>query len=172
MKVFKGEFHMDIHNNWNDIKHLFKAAFNASSHFSMATVSENGEPHITPIGSLILGKPGHAFYFEKFPRHLPDNLKHNRRVCVMAVNSSKWFWLKSLMAGRFATLPAIRLHGKAGDLRKATDKEVSLWQKRVKSARFTKGHALMWRSMGKVRDIEFTQLEPVHIGEMTRGTWA
>jgi len=163
---------MELIANWAEIKSLFKESFKSSFHFAIATVTENGEPHVTPIGSLILGKPGHGYYFEKFPRHLPHNLGSNRQICVLAVNSSKWFWLKSLLRGEFKTLPAVRLHGVVGDLREATDTEIALWQKRVKSVSFSKGHALMWRNMSRVRDIEFTQVEPVRIGKMTSGIHA
>ena len=162
---------MDLIANWRNIKILFKKSFKSSFHFAIATVTENGEPHVTPIGSLILGKPGHGFYFEKFTQHLPRNYGSNKQICVLAVNSSRWFWLKSLVGGRFTSPPAVRLHGVVGDLREATDTEIALWQKRVKHVSFSKGHAMMWRSMSMVRDIEFTRIEPVHIGEMTRGTW-
>ncbi len=162
---------MDLNNNWNDVKSLFRASFKSSFHFSIATVTANGEPHVTPIGSLILGEPGHGFYFEKFTQQLPRNFEGNRKVCVLAVNSSRWFWLKSLTGGRFTTPPAVRLHGLAGDLREATDIEIAIWQNRVKRVSFTKGHAMMWRSMSMVRDIEFNRIEPVHIGEMTRDSW-
>ena len=162
---------MDLITNWDEVKILFKGSFRSSFHFAVATVTENGEPHVTPIGSLILGKPGHGFYFEKFPRHLPQNLGNNRQVCVLAVNSSKWFWFKSLVKGRFASPPAVRLRGVVGHLREATDAEISLWQKRVKSIVFSKGHAIIWRDMSMVRDIVFTEIEPVRIGAMTRNTW-
>ena len=162
---------MDIHDNWPTVKRLFKDAFRSSFHFSIATVSADGGPHVTPIGSLILGKPGHGFYFEKFPQALPRNLKGGSQVCVLAVNSSKRFWLRSLVGGKFTRPPAVRLHGIAGDLREATDTEVALWRKRVHRTRFTKGHALIWRDMSMVREIEFTRIEPVLVGEMTGDSW-
>ncbi len=161
---------MDLIADWKEIKILFKESFSSSFHYAIATVGENGAPHVTPIGSLILSKPGQGFYFEKFPKRLPRNLKINQQVCVLAVNSSRWFWLKSLVRGKFTHPPAIRLHGKTGELREATDKEIALWQNRVKLTRFSKGHTLIWRDMSKVRDIKFTRVEPVHIGEMTRST--
>ena len=160
---------MELLADWKEINCLFKDSFSSSFHFAIATVAENGEPHVTPIGSLILGEPGHGLYFEKFPKGLPSNLATNQQVCVLAVNSSRWFWLRSLVRGKFASFPAIRLHGNAGELRNATDKEIMLWQKRVTLARFSKGHALMWRDMSRVRDIEFTRAEPVHLGQMTSG---
>ncbi|MCB1792516.1 MAG: pyridoxamine 5'-phosphate oxidase family protein, partial [Gammaproteobacteria bacterium] len=84
---------MDLHENWPQIRHLFSDAFRSSLHYAIATVGENGEPHVTPIGSLVLGRPGSAFYFEKFTRRMPRNLADGSRVCVLAVNSSRWFWI-------------------------------------------------------------------------------
>lgn len=162
---------MDIHDNWHEVKNVFRESFKSSFHCAIATVGENGEPHVTPIGSLILGRPGFGFYFEKFPKNLPRNLGVNSRVCVLAVNSARWFWLKSLIGGRFSNPPAVRLHGVAGELRKATEHETKLWQKRTMRVSFSKGHALMWRDMSMVREIQFTRVEPVHLGEMTHGLW-
>ena len=162
---------MDLTSNWKQVKSLFKATFKSSFHFSIASVTENGEPHVIPIGSLILGEPGHGIYFEEFPRHLPRNLGSNKKVCVLAVNSSKWFWFKSLLKGSFKTPPAVRLHGVVGELRQASELEIRLWNNRVKSVRFTRGHKIMWRNMAMLRDIEFNKIEPVDIGEMTKGAW-
>ena len=69
---------------------------------------------MTPIGSLILGMPGQEFYFEKFPQHLPQNLEINKQVCILVVNSSRWFWFLSLVAGKFSRPSAVRLRGVAG----------------------------------------------------------
>jgi len=158
---------MDVNANWDEIRHLFRDSFSSSFHFSIATVSKSGEPHVTPIGSLILGEPGRGIYFERFPKGLPRNLEHKQQVCVLAVNSGRWFWLRSLIRGRFARPPAIRLYGVVGERRDATDREIALWQKRVKRVRWTRGHALIWKGMSKVRDITFTGVEPVRIGPMT-----
>ena len=163
---------MDLISNWNEVKNIFKKSLASSFHFSIASVNESGEPHVTPIGSLILGSPAQGIYFEKFTKNLPQNYTNNKNICILAVNSSKWFWLKSLMVGRFKNPPAVRLHGIVGDLREATEKEVALWNKRVKIFSFSKGHALIWRDMSMVRDIEFTKIEPVHFGGMTRNSWS
>ncbi len=163
---------MGIITNWKEVKNLFEKSLESSFHCALATVTEKGEPHVAPIGSLILGKPGHGFYFEKFPQQLPRNLESNKKVCVLAVNSSKWFWLKSLINGKFTSPSAVRLYGIVGDLRKATDTEIELWKKRVKIVSFSKGHAILWRDMSMVRDIEFTRIEPVHTGKMSCDTWS
>ncbi len=162
---------MNVSEHWQEVKVLFKKSFKSSFHYAIATVNEDGKPHVTPIGSLILGKPGFGFYFEEFPSQLPCNFKINKHVCVLAVNSSKWFWIKSLVSGRFSSPPAVRLHGTAGVLREATEKEISFWQNRVKRVSFSKGHAMMWANMKMVRELEFTGIEPVHLGEMTRDNW-
>ncbi len=120
---------MQLKENWMDIKRLFGQAFKSSFHYALATVNENGEPHVTPIGSLILFDPGHGYYFEEFPRQLPLNLRQNKQVCVLAVNSSRWFWVKSLFGSRFASLPAIRLYGTVGEAREATENEVESWRR-------------------------------------------
>ncbi|MEJ2456230.1 MAG: pyridoxamine 5'-phosphate oxidase family protein [Candidatus Thiodiazotropha sp.] len=159
----------DIVQHWPVIKRLFRDALATSTHYAIASVSPNGEPHVTPIGSLILDRPGYGYYFEAFARQLPKNLEHNRQVCVLAVNSSRWYWLKSLLGGRFASPPALRLLGTAGELRPATDAEIARWQRRVRSARHTRGHKLIWRDMNMVREIEFQRIEPVRIGPMTAG---
>ena len=158
---------MDINADWHEIKRLFRQSFASSFHYAIATVDQDGEPHVTPIGSLILGSPGQGVYFEEFPSRLPNNLTKNPKFCVLAVNSGRWFWLSSLIRGKFGSMPAVRLHGEAGKVRAATDEEIALWQRRVRSVRFTRGHAKIWRNMRVVRDIRFTRIEPVHIGEMT-----
>ncbi len=162
---------MEIKTNWPEIKRIFKRSFRSSLHYAIATVGENGEPHITPIGSLILGKPGQGIYFEEFPHKLPRNLQTNQTVCVLAVDSGISFWLRSLLGGKFVSPPGIRLYGIAGELREATEKEIELWQRRVRRVRFTKGHTMMWKKMRMVREITFTRAEPVQMGEMTKGLW-
>ena len=162
---------MEINGNWPLIKDVFNSAFKSSFHFAIATVSADGEPHVTPIGSLILRAPGEAIYFEAFTQRLPAHIRHNDRVCVMAVNSSWWFWIKSLLIGRFSKPPSLRLYGHVGEARAASEVELALWRRRVGKLRGTRGHALMWQGMTKVREIHFTRMEAVHIGEMTRRLW-
>ena len=162
---------MDLYENWQEIKQLFRSSFKSSFHFAVSTITDNGEPHVTPIGSLILGEPGEGVYFEKFTKQLPKNIRLSNRVCVLAVNSSMLFWIKSLLKGRYEIPPAVRLYGEAKELRPATEQEVALWRKRVRSVSFTKGHKLMWSSMNMVREIKFDRVEPVNIGRMTYGNW-
>ena len=162
---------MLLKENWKVIKRLFNRSFNSSFHYALASVNEHGEPHVTPIGSLMLHEPGHGVYFEEFTRQLTRNFQHNKEVCVLAVNSSRWFWIKSLFNGRFASPPAIRLYGTVGKVREATEKEISLWRHRVRWTRISKGYTLMWKNMKMVRDINFSRVEPVNMGTMTQDAW-
>ncbi|WP_152088161.1 pyridoxamine 5'-phosphate oxidase family protein [Pseudoalteromonas sp. A25] len=163
---------MITQQQWQETKQLCKATLRSSLHFSVASVDGHGLPHVTPIGSLILGQlaggQGHAYYFEKFTKDLPSNLQYCNTVSILAVNSSKWFWLKSLVKGQFYCPPAVRLIAEVGPLRKATEVERMRWQNRVKWLSFSKGHKLLWRSMSHVRDLTIIDIKPVNIGKMTQ----
>jgi hypothetical protein len=162
---------MKLEASWPHIRRLFTQAFQSSLHYSMASVTPDGMPHVTPVGSLLLREPGHAIYFEEFTQRMPLNFRDNQHVCVLAVRSGLWFWVMSLLRGAFRSPPAIRLHGTAGASRAATAEEIGLWQRRVGRLRFTRGHRLMWANMRTVRDIHFTRVEGVYLGEMTRECW-
>lgn len=162
---------MKLEANWKEIRRLFGQAFGSSLHYSMATVTPEGMPHVTPVGSLILSESGRAIYFEEFTRRMPLNFRDNQNVCVLAVRSGLFFWLWSLLRGGFRTPPAIRLHGTVGAPRAATSDEIRRWHRRVGRFRFTRGYRMMWENMRTVRDVYFTRAEGIHIGEMTRDCW-
>ena len=162
---------MEIGNHWETIRAVFEEAYKSCVHFAVATVNEDGSPHVTPIGALILRDNQTGFYFEENPKKMSLNLKHNPRVCILAVNADKLFWGKSLLEGKFASPPAARLSGTAGELRKATPEEIALWQEKIALAKGTKGYQLLWDHFSKVRDITFDSFEPVDVREMTSGLW-
>lgn len=159
---------MELAQDWKKIKDNFKRYGTSSLHYSMATIKPDGSPWVTPIGSLMLNKDCTATYFEIFTKAMPINLDTDQRVVVMGVNSGRWFWLKSIFLGRFRHPPAIRLIGKAGKRRRATDIEKERFAKLVKSVRFTAGYKKMWRRMEFVRDITFEDVVSVNIGGMYR----
>ena len=162
---------MEIGRHWKTIKMVFKESLNSSLHYAVATVNEDGSPHVTPIGALFLRDDTTGFYFDKFPVTMPRNLEQNRRICILAVNSNPSFWQKSLVAGKFDIPPAVRLMGFAGEKREATEEEIAKWQNHVQLARGTKGYDIMWKDMRMVRDIYFDSFEPVSCGEMTQDLW-
>lgn len=161
---------MDIQTSWPELVTLVNQGLRTNRYISLATVNPDGTPHITPIGSLMLKENCQGYFWEEFPRNMPRNLDLNPSICIMAVNTGKWFWLKSLFQGSFKTWPGIRLYGTAGPKRPGTPEELSRWRNRVKSAKTTKGYKLMWEKGQWVRDLYFKRFEPVLIGPMTRGT--
>jgi hypothetical protein len=146
------------------IKSLFaKAMFT-----SVATVTEEGMPHVSPIGSVFLINKDKGFYFEKFTKNVPKNTEHTPYATLMSVNVSKWFWLKSLLKGQFKTPPAIRLLVKLGELRQESDQEASVFKRKVSIFKWTKGYDLMWKEMAMIREFEIIDYKPVFIGKMTK----
>ncbi len=162
---------MDIGNNWDKIKKVFEDANTNTNYHAIATVNEDGSPHITPIGSLFLRDDKTGFYLEELPVTMTRNFETDKRVCVMAINSDKTFWGMSLLRGKFKTPPGVRLMGTVKERRVATDDETAMWKKRVKKARRLKGYEILWSKMGHVREIEFDSFEPVHCSSMTDGLW-
>ncbi len=160
---------MDIKNHWPELVTLVNQGLKTNRYVSLATINPDGTPHITPIGSLMLKENCQAYFWEEFPRNLPRNLKENQAVCIMAVNGSKWFWLKSLIKGSFKTWPGIRLYGTAGPKRIGTPEELTRWRNRVKNAKSLKGYKLLWEHGQWVRDLYFDRFEPVGAGQMTQG---
>jgi pyridoxine/pyridoxamine 5'-phosphate oxidase len=160
---------MEIGKHWETIRNIFDEAFKSCAHFAVATVNEDGSPHVTPIGALILRDDRTGFYFDEYPSRMPENLKRNPRVSILAVNADKIFWAQSLLEGRFTIPPAVRLAGTVGELRDATSEEKEAWHKRIAIAKDLKGYQIMWERMGRVRDIRFDSFEPVDLGQMTSG---
>lgn len=155
---------MDMINHWTEIKALFNESFSTSFHFAVATVNSQGEANVTPVGSILLGEPGKGIYFEKMTKGLAKSFEDNQQICVLAVNSSSWYWLKSLFGGRFNTPTAVRLFGNTGELRPATELEIARLQKRVSKQGVNQTQVISWLKTHMVRDIHFTRLEPVQMG--------
>ena len=99
---------MEIGDHWNEIQKIFDDAYKSCFHFAVATVKPDGSPHVTPIGGLFLRDDKTGFYFEEFPSRLPENLKQNPRVCVLAINADKLLWGRALMDGKFPSPPGVR----------------------------------------------------------------
>ncbi len=159
---------MDLIENWSAIRKHFSQSFGSSLHVSIASVDADNTPTVTPVGTVFLNKDQTGFYFEKFIATLPKHAGHNNAICILAVNSSKLFWLKSLFKARFDTYPAYRLYGKLGERREATEAEIRALKKRLKTTRRLKGHKYLWGAMNEVREINFHKGEKINIGKMTQ----
>ncbi len=162
---------MDIQEHWPEIKSVFQNAQTTSRHCAIATVNEDGSPHITPIGSLFLRDNCTGYFFEEYSQKMADNFKSNNRICILAINSGIRYWYQSIFLGRFPSPPGVRLNGTVGQRRKGTEEEIASFQKRVRFARNLKGYKLIWKNMKHVREISFHSFEPVTASKMTRHLW-
>lgn len=158
---------MDLNSNWDKIRLHFNKSFRSNFHVSIASVTSDNIPTVTPIGSLFLNNDQTGFYFEKYPTKIPMYSKINKKICVLAVNSNRWFWINSLFKGRFSTYPGIKLYGILGEKRKATEIDIKRLNRRMKMTKGMKGHKYLWGSMTMVREITFTKAEQINLGEMT-----
>ena len=158
---------MDIKTNWNSIRMHFSKSFRSSLHVSIASVDVENNPTITPIGSLFLNDNQKGFYFEKFPSKLPIHAEQSKNICVLAVNSNRWFWIKSLFKIEFKKYPAVKLYGALGKRRKATEKETNRLARRMRLTNKLKGHTYLWSEMKIVRELSFTKAEKINLGKMT-----
>ena len=159
---------MDIISNWDKIKQHFNKSFRSNLHVSVASITSDNIPTVTPIGSLFLNNDQTGFYFEKYPVKLPMYSKINKKICVLAVNSNRWFWLNSLFRGKFKSYPGIKLYGELGEKRKATEIEIKRLNRRMKMTKGMKGHKYLWENMKMIRELNFTDVEIINLGEMTR----
>lgn len=158
---------MDIRTDWNLIRNHFSKSFGTSLHYSIASVDKYNNPTTTPIGSLFLNDDKTGFYFERYPSNLPKNYIYNKNICVLAVNSNRWFWLKSLYKNKFTANPAIKLYGTLGEKRLANDNEIRALKRRMRATKRLKGHKYLWDNMNMVRELVFTKAEKMNLGEMT-----
>lgn len=158
----------NIDKDWGKIKRHFSRCTSSNMHIVIASVNDKGEPTATPIGSLFLNDNQTGFYFEKYATKLNKNSETNKNVCLLAVNNSKRFWLKSLFKGSFDKYPGLKLYGELGEKRDATDREMRAFQRRVRYTRMLKGHRYLWKEMSMVREITFTKAEKINLGKMTR----
>ncbi len=159
---------MDIRIDWDAIRKHFNLSFRSNFHVSIASVDKDNKPTVTPIGSLLLNDNQTGFYFEKYLKKLPRHAEGNPNVCVLGVNSSTLFWLKSLFKNNFNTYPGIKLYGQLSVKRQATEHEIKRLHRRMKATKLLKGNAYLWDNMQYVRDISFTKAEKVDLGDMTK----
>ena len=158
---------MNIRTDWDAIRKHFNKSFSQNLFIPIASVDANNSPTVTPIGSLFLNNDQSGFYFEKYPTKLPLHAKSSQDICALAVNSSKWFWFRSLFKGKFTTNPGIKLYGQLGERRQATEKEISRLDRRMNSTKGLKGNTYLWKNMDYVRDISFNKVETINLGKMT-----
>ena len=131
--------------------------------FCSVAVVDEGKLRTFPIGSLRIKPDGRATYFELFARPVPEGAE----VSFLAVDMSLWFWLKSLVLGRFLHPPALRMYGTLGKRRACTEAEKQGWQHQVRWLLKTRGGSALWAKPGPIRELQFKEVEAVRLGKMT-----
>lgn len=150
-------------HDWQAARKLVQQA----THVAVATCGPEGQPHVTPIGSLSLHpREQRGYWLEKFTTEMPRNLDTDDRIQILAAKRSLWFWARSLWQGKFVEPPAVRLTGSAGPRRPVTAEELRRFRKRVRFLKSLKGYDLLWAEMGAARDITIEKITPVRLGRM------
>lgn len=155
--------------NWEQIRKFWGAASRVTASPNMpycvfATVDGDGSPRVAPYSSLILGKQKQGIFFDEFSHQLSKNLDRNNNICVLLVKTNKWFWIKTVLFGKFDHAPGIRLMGSVGEKRRATTQELRAFKKPLRKLRIFIGYNPLWGVMTHVRDIYFESFEPVECG--------
>lgn len=101
------------------------------------------EPGRTPVGTVLLRDDHTGFYFDQYTSALARNVDADPRVCLMAVDTGRLFWLRSLLAGRFIAPPGVRLYGTVGALRPATQPELAHVRRNVRKTQWLKGGKML-----------------------------
>ena len=158
---------MDLIENWSKIRTHFRASLRGNLHVAISSVCEDGTPTVSPVGSLFLNDNQTGFYFEKYVTKLPQNASDRAQICVLGVNSSKLFWIRSLFKGKFGKYPAVKLYGTLGVKREASEKEKARLKRLVRSTNWLKGNKYLWSEMSYVREIAFHKAEKINLGNMT-----
>lgn len=158
---------------WKLVRRTVGRGRRTSLHCAIASTTPDGDPYVSPIGSVRVGEPGSATYLDVFNAQLRSNLDHDPRVTVMAVDSGWVTWGRALAGGRFTTPPGVRLIGEASPARPATEDELRSFERAVRPALRTRGGRAMWGRLDRVmaRDIDVTGVVPVRIGTMTTNLW-
>lgn len=162
---------MDIKDQWQKIKRVLEKGQASTIYCSIATVSPDGTPTITPVGTVFLRDNQTGYFFDHYAKALGENIDLNPNICVMSVNAGFIYWALSLLLGRFVSPPGVRLYGKAGPLREATKEEIDKIEKRVKPTKFLKGSRMLWSGFTHVRDIEFSSCKPITYPVMMDKMW-
>jgi uncharacterized protein len=157
--------------HWPEIQRVVEIGQRSSLYCSIATVGADGVPNVTPIGTVFLNPTPGGFFFDRYTSTLAASLDSNNGICLLAVDSRKIFWLRSLLLGRFRSPPGVRLYGTAGPLRPATESELQRIEARVQSAKRLKGGRLLWSSFTHVREFTFSSFRPVSYPVMMEGLW-
>ncbi len=64
---------MDIREHWPEILRVLGNARRSNRYFSIATVTPEGNPHVTPIGHFFFREDFSGYYFDAYSAAIPRN---------------------------------------------------------------------------------------------------
>lgn len=158
-------------DSWATVRKLVDRAKTSSLHCAIASVGPDVAPHVTPVGTVFLRDDRTGFYFDQYTSALGRNVDADPRVCLMAVDTGRVFWLRSLITGHFIAPRAVRLYGTAGPRRPATQLERYQVRRSVRKTQWSRGGKMLWSNFSHVRDIAFTGFRPVLYPVMMEHLW-
>lgn len=150
---------------WSEVRSHFRKCQVLNLQHAIASVDDRGRPKITPIGTIFLNSDQTGFFFEEYASSLAKYKEINPNIALLAVNTGKLYWLKSLFFGRFKGTPAIKVYGRLGERRKATADELKRLDRRLGFGKRLKGYDLLWQDMTMVRELIFDEFEIVQFGK-------
>jgi len=148
--------------SWKDVKRTVAAA----RYCALATVNEDGEAQVTPIGSVFFTAEGRGFYFEEYPSIMPGNLEHDARLAILAVTGNKASWLRRFFRRSLPGPSPLRIKVNAGRRRVATGVEWAAWQALARPSSWLRGN--LGRGMRFVREFTVEGVAPIHLGAMCK----
>lgn len=151
---------------WHMIRTVVRRSVRSSLHCSVASRNADGTLHVTPIGSLILTDNGRGFYFDVLNKSLANNVKLDPHVTILAVDSGRAMWVRSLLRARFVSPPGVRLHAVVGAVRRSRPDEVRKFQKVLGPLLRTRGGQKLWGRLPAVRELEVTSVEWLDLGDL------
>jgi len=162
---------MELQRHWPEILRVLRAAKRSNRHFSIATVTPEGTPHVTPIGHAFFRADMTGYYFDAYSQAMPRNLARQPRICLMAVTTSTRLWLPALARARFSEPPGVRLFGEVSAPRDAKPEEIEELASSIRLTRALPGHKLLWSDLRRVRDMRFDSFAAVGYPTMCEGLW-
>jgi hypothetical protein len=152
---------------WELVRRTVELSVRSGLNCTIGSHNADGSLHLTPIGSVVLTDVGKGFYFDIFNSQLARNLAADPRVTILAVDSGRLMWLRSLLKGSFVRPPGVRLTGQVGSPRPSTEAEIRRFHRVVGPLLHTRGGQMLWSRLPRVRDIRIESVIPLRIGPMT-----
>ena len=157
-------------NDWSEVRAVVNRAFGSHFHSVLGSVDEKGVPHLTPVGSLMLGAPGEALFFPIFTSGLRRRLAADPKVGILSVDGRASTWISALASGRFRQPIGVRMHAVAkGAPRPVTKEELLRWHRRVGWLRWFPAYPKLWGKIEEVQELKIYRVEPIRLGALTKG---